>query len=454
MVYGFGDNVTIRGNKLIVDYGASYDVNANIGISTYSGEAESGTYYSFHKNIDVSDNLIKGFHIGIMSRSGKSNDNNDHAWRNLKISNNKCIQKEYSQTANNIGILSDAGADISDNYIYTPNAESTGIRVDSFDPDGTIESQVNGALVRKNNIVGLGTDIVVNGYNNYVLDNYINNAVSFQIAEYSPSGITQPFNVALNPAETKMYILNGSDDTIYEYELSVAGLLSTASPTGNTLDVTPQTGGNGKGLFMKPDGTKLFVCDNSNIYAFSLTTAFDISSGSYASESFNYSAQLSFGKPFITPDGTKLLLISEAGSGAVYSYTLSTEFNVSTASYDTDTFTTGLNQAFSVFYNADGTKLYGVAQNEIKQWTLSTAYELSSAGSEVSFDLSSYDTTVRSGFIPSDGTKLFICGDENNKIFRFNFGTAYDLSTLAEDDLGLTKQGNVIRSITETPTYW
>lgn len=83
------------------------------------------------------------------------------------------------------------------------------------------------------------------------------------------------------------------------------------------------------------DGTKLYILKyNSYIYQYSLSTAWDISTASYDSKSLDPTGEGSNGVGFdISMDGKKLVYLS-GGTDTVYLYTMSTAWDISTATYD------------------------------------------------------------------------------------------------------------------------
>ena len=99
------------------------------------------------------------------------------------------------------------------------------------------------------------------------------------------------------------------------------------------------------GIAFNSDGTKMFITGNTgdDVNEYTLSTGFDVSTATY-SQNFSVSAQdtIPNGIDFNT-DGTKMFISGSAGD-SVYEYTLSTGFNVSTATYS---------QSFSflVFYH-------------------------------------------------------------------------------------------------------
>ncbi len=74
---------------------------------------------------------------------------------------------------------------------------------------------------------------------------------------------------------------------------------------------------------------------------------------------------------FFKTDGTKMYVIGES-SDSVYQYTLSTPWNLATASYDSDSLSVSDSSPGSTFFNPDGTKMFylGVATKTVYQYSL------------------------------------------------------------------------------------
>jgi hypothetical protein len=106
-------------------------------------------------------------------------------------------------------------------------------------------------------------------------------------------------------------------------------------------------------MSVKPDGTKIYVSGlNGNVYEWNLTAG-DISTASYV-QSFNPSEVGSASHGFaISSDGTKML-ISAPSNASVNEYSLSTPWDLSTASFTTETLT--INCA-GITYSSDGYRL-------------------------------------------------------------------------------------------------
>ena len=177
---------------------------------------------------------------------------------------------------------------------------------------------------------------------------------------------------------------------------------------------------------------------NRSVYQYTLSTAFSVSTASYGSVSFSVSSQdldpqgLAFNN-----DGTKMYVVG-SGSDTVYQYTLATAFDLSTASYASLSFSVASQEAFptELAFNNDGTKMYviGDANNSVFQYSLSTAFDVSTASYDsVSFSVSSQDSDPQGLAFNTDGTKMYVVGRTTYTVYRYTLSTAFNLSTASYD---------------------
>ena len=211
----------------------------------------------------------------------------------------------------------------------------------------------------------------------------------------------------------------------YSYSMSTAFDITTSSQT-STIDLGSDTGSSAQGLHVKPDGTKFYVIDltNTRVLQFAMSTAWDVSTASYESKLFSVSSQESSPRDVtFSEDGTKMYVVG-TGSDAVFQYTLSTAWDVSTASYDSksldvsseDTAPIGLD----ISRNGKNLVVGGAAGNDVNQYNLSTAFDVSTG---------SYDstlTTMSNGYFPAlagetdETTKLYVTS--NSVIRQYSVG--------------------------------
>ena len=237
-----------------------------------------------------------------------------------------------------------------------------------------------------------------------------------------------PTGVSFKSDGTKMYVLGISGDAVSEYSLSTAWNISTASYNQNFSVSAQET--SPSGVFFKPDGTKMYVVGivGDDVNEYNLSTAWNISTASY-NQNFSVSAQENSPTGlFFKPDGTKMYVTGQ-GTDAVWAYTLSTAWDVSTASWDAPE-----NDFFSVFANQetptditfepDGTKMYVIGSNgnTVTEYNLSTAWDVTTASYVQNFSVFAEEGSPSGLFFKSDGTQMYVTGTFSNAVW------AYDLT--------------------------
>jgi len=246
-------------------------------------------------------------------------------------------------------------------------------------------------------------------------------SVSFSVATEAVT----PSDIEFKSDGTKMYILEGiTNRDVYQYSLSTAFDITTASYDSVSFDISTQAGG-GYGLFFKPDGTSFYVADvdTESIYQYNLSTAWDLSTASYASKSFSISSQSTDprGVSFKT-DGTKMFVVA-TGADLVFQYTLGTAWDVSTASYDSVSFSGATQESFPRYlvFSSNGTKFFiGGNTDSIYEYDLNAAWDISTASySGNSLSVLAQEGSSNGLRFNSDGTKAFVVGFDNDTVFQY-----------------------------------
>jgi len=236
---------------------------------------------------------------------------------------------------------------------------------------------------------------------------------------------TEPTGIAFNTDGTKMFIAGATGDDINEYNLSTGFDVSTASYSQNfsvsAQDTDPY------GLAFNSDGTKMFVVGNQgdDVSEYNLSTGFDISTASY-SQNFSINVQdTSPGGLAFNSDGTKMFVVGRNGDD-VNEYALSTGFDVSTASY-TQNFSVSAqeNGPTGIAFNSDGTKMFVTTDvsDIINEYTLSTGFDVSTASYSQNFSVASQETAPTGLVFSSDGTKMFVVGKTGDDVNEYSTST-------------------------------
>ena len=250
---------------------------------------------------------------------------------------------------------------------------------------------------------------------------------SFSVAsqETTPTGIT------FNSDATKMYVIGEGTDSIYQYSLSTAADVSTASYDSVSLSVASQSDAP-RSIVFNNDGTSLYICGTNapaRAFQYTLTTAYDLSTASYASKSFTVSSQELYPCGLIfNADGTAMYIVGSQND-TIYQYTLSNGFDVTTASYASKSFSVSSldTSPTGIEFNSDGTKIYvvGETSDKIHAVSLSTAYDISTASSDgESLDISGQGGTPRDVTFANNHQNIYTIDSGNDTVFQY-FASGY-----------------------------
>ena len=258
---------------------------------------------------------------------------------------------------------------------------------------------------------------------------------------------TAPAGLAFNSTGTKMFIVGTVNDTVFQYSLSAAYDISSASYDSVSFSVSAQDT-TPYGLAFNPTGTKMFIVGSANdaVFQYSLSSAFDLSSASYDSVTLDISAQ-STGPFDITfnNDGTKFYIANTTGL-TVLQYSMSSAYNLATASYDSVSFSTSpqdSNSPRSVAFNGDGTKMFitGQTSNAVYQYSLSSAFNVSTASYDsINFSVTAQgETNLGSVIFNSSGTAFYALGFQLDTVLEYSTtALAYTTTVLAGKALSST----------------
>ena len=71
----------------------------------------------------------------------------------------------------------------------------------------------------------------------------------------------------------------------------------------------------------------------------------------------------------------------------------------------------------------------GFGDDDVKEYTLSTVFDVSTASLVDSFDVSSQENGLRGLAFNNDGTKMFILGAQGDDVNEYTLSTGFDVST-------------------------
>jgi len=114
-------------------------------------------------------------------------------------------------------------------------------------------------------------------------------------------------------------------------------------------------------LFFKPDGTKLYVIENVTLTSYTLSTPWDISTATQTNQIADLGGN-TYTALFFKPDGTKLYVI-DAINQNIEEWTMSSYWDISTAT-KTNTQSSSDNYLTGIHISNDGRKRYNTVKTE------------------------------------------------------------------------------------------
>ena len=272
-------------------------------------------------------------------------------------------------------------------------------------------------------------------------------ATSIKSQERSPTGMT------FSSDGTKMFVIGDSSNAVNEYALSAPFDVSTRTFIDSVSvvvhDIIPT------GIAFSNDGTRLFMIgislDKVNEYHLPVPFAFSYGCNPWNACTFTGGRTIpphfperpdatlfdatSIRSQEVDPrgmafssDGTKMFVIGIAGKD-VNEYTLSAPFDASTRTFvdatsisEQETIPTGI--AFS----SDGTKMFVIGDegDDVNEYTLSTPFDASTLDFVDATPISEQETVPTDIAFSNDGAKMFVLGTTDN-VIEYNLSSVYPI---------------------------
>jgi 6-phosphogluconolactonase (cycloisomerase 2 family) len=284
-----------------------------------------------------------------------------------------------------------------------------------------------------------------------LIESYSNTNTIYLNSTNLPDGM-HPYDISFSSNGTLLYVLTA--DELYEFSLSAAFDTTTIpSPiyshtwsNDNVLGSTTM-----RGIYFADDGTKLYVCSSvaNVIHQYAMSTPWDISTLSYSNLSFDTTTQAQNPQAlYIRYDGTKLYVLDD-NTDAVYQYTLGTAWDISTATYDNKSFSQNFEtQPNGLSFSSDGSRFIIVGQDQdvILECYMSTPWDLSTARSETVryFDGSVLGETIQGVYLTPDlDYVFFINGSNPGTVIQF---------LLPDPQTRIVPENLRLNNTTDTPT--
>ena len=293
-----------------------------------------------------------------VSQSNTSPSSSDNYVGNIFYQDGLVVLSDTGSYKNNYWDLDNTGYETVGPIMTPQNGAVHGI---AFKPDGT-----------KYFMLGRGGGGLHRGVFEYLMSTpwdvstaiYSGNTINLDL-EFN---VNQEWNsISVTPDGDKMFLSNKDSKTIKKWDLDIGWDLSSFDDSDYGSLVTLDLDGlenNIQGHFFRDDGLKLYVIGHQNHSAqeYNLSTAFDLTSITSVSQSFNVSASMAvaeteFNGISFKPDGKRMYTVGD-DRNMIYEHNLSTAWDVSTATFNTSESLNGHSNPTDIQWKPDGSKIY------------------------------------------------------------------------------------------------
>ena len=257
---------------------------------------------------------------------------------------------------------------------------------------------------------------------------------------------------------------DGSGVALYELDedandtgLPLANYTPIANRTFESSKSTSAESTAPRDIEFSSDGTKLFFCEGSNnrIHQYTMTTAWDVSTASHNGY-YDVTSQISGGSFPISvqfkSDGTKMYVSTyDTSPERIYEYDLSSAWVVTSGVSYNSKFGNVTVQAWGMEFNSAGTILIcssDTASGNLCKYTLSTAWDISTISLSQQVTL----TSIKGIDLSPDGKQLlgaYFPSSGNKTIKSYSLSTAYDITTLTQrEEWDVNSIENVLQTVT------
>ncbi len=249
---------------------------------------------------------------------------------------------------------------------------------------------------------------------------------------------------------TKMYTVNaGASDAVIEHILTIPYDISTAI-VNNTKGVSRGGDTQATQVVFNNDGTKMFIVNHEapkkTVDYYSLSTAFDVSTATRDGEYSIAGQERRANSIAFNNDGTRMVVAGVGNNSQVriHEYSLSTGFDLSSTvtHLNTEDLISFHSHIDGVTFNYDGTKMYTIngGKGKISQFKLTTPYDVSTLSLEGTYNVPVVNNG-REVVFSNDGSKMFIIDDGLDKVHEFNLDCNWSVIHGACDDPITTSDG-------------
>lgn len=280
------------------------------------------------------------------------------------------------------------------------------------------------------------------------------------------ASITAMSSIASSVSVTALLALRQIKRSSIAASISITGSVIPAGGAGwdvvnatystNSLDTSTQIdAGASTAMCVNPDGDIIIAADYfGTLYEYTATTGWDMSTASYSSNSFGTAANQSGIRGLCyNNDGSKLY-VTGSNPDRVSEYNLGTNYSISgTVTHVANFALSGTPQGGA--WSSDGTKFVWVESiaDVVTEYDASTAWDVSTLSAGSTYDCTTEETGPKDYQFGDSGDRGFVVGNDGDKVNTYTMSTSYDISTLtAVSTFSLASQDLSPISIKFNPT--
>lgn len=229
---------------------------------------------------------------------------------------------------------------------------------------------------------------------------------------------------------SSIFVLGSSSDNVYKYSMSSGFNVATATLTEGYSVRSVDT--DIRGISFSDTGAQMYVLGTitDTLHQYTLSTPYSPSTATYTSNVYIGNIDNATTGVVFNLSGTSFY-ISGTQSNKIYQYSMTTPWNIATATYTANAAIAGA-PIRDLFLNPEGTSLFTVSGsgNRIYQFNLSEADNVASATLYGYADIGMYETTPTAIAMRKNGKQLYLSGFGSDTIYQLPLSTAWDITTL------------------------
>ena len=215
------------------------------------------------------------------------------------------------------------------------------------------------------------------------------------------------------------------------FDVSTATYIGAFDVTGS--ETSP------RGMAFSSDGAKMFVVGSSGdaVHEYDLSAPFDVTDATHI-DAFDVSGNETSPRGMaFSSDGAKMFVAGSRSIDGVHEYALTAPFDVSTATHAANvSVATQDNSPQGVAFSSDGSRMFiaGDQNNGVYEYALGTPFDVTSYSFTAYFNVTGQDRTPEGVAFSNDGARMFVVGSNRINVYEYALTAPFDVSTASPVD--------------------